>query len=250
SIVLTDYVAMEAYKADTLTSICRRMTIPCQYPAQVMVLRSTRDACGLALRADDFAEQIIDPEQSAGFGRFCQALALAESGNQKIRQRVLEHGREAREHLERMLCESDGMMSAITEMAAGFSSQELKAIRRPDAAYSDALVSKLARNIIALSLNLMNSHPDVKKEAPSFQGATDRFIFRIAICGLVLATRWIAVGGVQGVRPEKIRNDQVDINFAAFATYYDGLFTADKKLTELYRESKAWLNIFGEANPA
>ena len=41
------------------------------------------------------------------------------------------------------------------------------------------------------------------------------------------------VGGrAKNVKFEKLRNDMVDVNFAAFATYFDDLPTADAKATE------------------
>jgi hypothetical protein len=43
------------------------------------------------------------------------------------------------------------------------------------------------------------------------------------------------------VSAQRLRNDLVDINFAAFATYFDGLLTADDKLASIYLEAKIWL---------
>ena len=42
-----------------------------------------------------------------------------------------------------------------------------------------------------------------------------------------------------------MRNDLVDINFVAYATYFDGILSADKKLGEIYDEA-SWLlfNVF------
>jgi hypothetical protein len=45
--VLTDYVAMEAHKGDTLANIYRRMEIVGDSPTQTTVLESTRLVCGL-----------------------------------------------------------------------------------------------------------------------------------------------------------------------------------------------------------
>lgn len=63
------------------------------------------------------------------------------------------------------------------------------------------------------------------------------FIFRVALCGYLLCLRWISEGGAKTVRLEKMRNDLVDIFIAAYATYFDGLLTADKKLNAIYHEA-------------
>jgi hypothetical protein len=44
-------------------------------------------------------------------------------------------------------------------------------------------------------------------------------------------------GGAGKTKPEKLRNDVIDINFAAFATYFDGLITSDKRAAQIYEEA-------------
>ncbi|MDW9782906.1 hypothetical protein GOB92_33575 [Sinorhizobium meliloti] len=63
--VLTDYAAMEAYKPDSLDPICKRMRVLGEFPAQVIILRSTREAGALAGTAAEISERVIDPEQTA-----------------------------------------------------------------------------------------------------------------------------------------------------------------------------------------
>jgi len=242
--VLTDYAAMEAYKSNTLNSIHRRMKVVCEFPTQVIVLRGTQEACGLTGTAMEIAERLIDPSQTLGFPQFCLALALARSGNRNLQRQLLQHGREAHAHLEKMLADSGQLAAGIADIAASYTRVELKIMRRPDLPYPDAMLEKTAHRIMDLAAHLMRDHPAVTRFPPASE-APDRFLFRIALCGLILATRWISVGGAHLAKPDKLRNDQVDINFAAFATYYDGLFTADTRLASIYHEAKLWLdNVF------
>jgi hypothetical protein len=60
----------------------------------------------------------------------------------------------------------------------------------------------------------------------------------LAVSAFFLALDWISVGGAKNVRPDRMRNDLVDINFAAFATYFDGLITEDQKLIDIYHRTK------------
>jgi len=46
-----------------------------------------------------------------------------------------------------------------------------------------------------------------------------------------------ASGGTPKTNREKLRNDMVDVNFATFATYFDGLMTADKKAAEIFADA-------------
>jgi hypothetical protein len=45
--VITDYAAMEAYKADTLDMLYRSMEILGEFPRQVIILKGTQAICGL-----------------------------------------------------------------------------------------------------------------------------------------------------------------------------------------------------------
>lgn len=238
--ILPDYVAMEAYKADTLNSIGRRMRVVCEFPAQIIALRGTRDACALTGSAAEFAERVIDLEQTAEFSKFCGALALAQSGNQHLQQQLLHHGREARAQLERMLAGSDALAEGIAAIAASFKSSEVKVLRRRNEPYPDTLLEKIALRVMELAATLMRDHPAVTHFPPASE-APDRFLFRVALCGISLALRWISVGGAHLAKAEKLRNDQVDLSLAAFATYFDGLLTDDKRLASIYAESKVWL---------
>jgi hypothetical protein len=62
------------------------------------------------------------------------------------------------------------------------------------------------------------------------------------LCGYLLALRWIAVGGAAGATAKKLRNDMVDVNFAATATDFDGLLSADQKLIAIYNEARYLLD--------
>lgn len=55
----------------------------------------------------------------------------------------------------------------------------------------------------------------------------------------------MSVGGAKQVKPTNIRNDLIDVIFAAYATYFDGILSADKKLNTIYRGARFALdNVF------
>jgi hypothetical protein len=44
------------------------------------------------------------------------------------------------------------------------------------------------------------------------------------------------MAGPKSVKAEKIVNDLVDVNFATFATYSDGLLSMDEKARRIYQQ--------------
>lgn len=245
-VILTDYAAMEGYKPDSVDSMYRRMSVLRHFPTQVIILRSTRKAGALTGTAAQIAEQVIDVEHTATFPTFCRSLELAQAGNEAVQRQLLEHAEVAREHLERMRHSSTEMAAGISEIATAFTPGELKIIRRRAEPYPAALREKIGDRILELAIRLLGSHPEVPDIPDTFDEARDRYLFRAAICAMELAIRWIAVGGAEAAKPEVLRNDQVDIQFASIATYFDGLFSNDIKVVAIYEAALAWLIDFAD----
>ncbi|MBP1852850.1 hypothetical protein [Rhizobium halophytocola] len=73
--VLNDYAAMEAYKGDTLISIFRSMNIVCEFPRQIIVLKTTGRICSLAGRARGLQRRMIEERQTRDFPNFCRRVS-------------------------------------------------------------------------------------------------------------------------------------------------------------------------------
>ncbi len=58
----------------------------------------------------------------------------------------------------------------------------------------------------------------------------------------LLCLRWISDGSINSLKPDKRLNDLIDMNYAAYATFFDGLLTDDKKLIDIYRDACFFLN--------
>jgi hypothetical protein len=80
--------------------------------------------------------------------------------------------------------------------------------------------------------------PRIKR--PSVTEIRNMYLFRVALCMHLLAHRWMSVGGVGETKTEKIRNDLIDVSFAAYATYFDGILSSGKKVNDIYGKA-VWL---------
>lgn len=234
--VLTDYAAMEAYKGDTLVSIYRSMEVLAQYPKQVIVLKSTAVICNLRGRRKHLQKRMIDYEQTDGFAGWCRGLDRAKCGDAALERQLLEKGREASAHMDRMLADAETYAANLEQAAKNYTAADLQ-ILRSNRPYTLELFDKITGNIFNLAALLFAGHPKIVKLPPAME-LPNTFIFRFALCGYLLALRWISVGGAKNVKVEKIRNDIVDASFAAYATFFDGLLSADVKATEIHRDAK------------
>jgi hypothetical protein len=235
-VVLTDYAAMEAYKGDTLPWIYDRMEILAQYPRQVLVLRGTQDICGLNGRAAASQEPLIDETQTHEFSEYCHDLLAAKRGDLSLQRQLLEHGRQATAHIGRMLKDMTSLSSGIDLMAKTYSPAELKILRRREK-HTPQMRERLVQNVLLLAAQFFKEHPSVT-DWPTRPEVRNMFIFRYALCAYVSILKRIEDGGAGKTKPEKLRNDVIDVNFATLATYFDGLLTTDKRAGEIYAEAQ------------
>src|SRR5450759_1991968 len=128
-VVLTDYAAMEAYKGDTLASIYKSMALVARFPKQVVILKSTKAACGLSARGPGLQRRLIDERQTREFEIFCKNLAAAERGDRAVQKLILQAGREADEQMARILADAPKTIAAIEGIAARYTNEELRLLR-------------------------------------------------------------------------------------------------------------------------
>jgi len=152
-----------------------------------------------------------------------------------LRKRLRHLGRAADAQMARMLADAANIPEAIAGLTNIFTDAELKIIRTA-VPFSEKLALKIRENITELAKNLFSQHPH-PPVVRSLDEVPNTFLFRAALCSFLWALDWISVGGPKGVKTERIRNDMVDVIFATFATYFDGLLSMDEKPRRIYRQA-------------
>jgi hypothetical protein len=175
---------------------------------------------------------MIDQDQTEHFPTYCGELRAAKAGDLSLQRALLEHGRVATEQMARVQNDGAIMPDVFAEMAKVFTANEI-AILRHSRPLTDGMMDKLMRNVMMLAAHFFKNHPEAGW-LPTANELPNTFIFRFSLCAYLLHLDWIAHGSQPVIKPEKLRNDLVDVNFAAFATYFDGLFSADQKLSRIY----------------
>jgi hypothetical protein len=156
---------------------------------------------------------------------------------------ISEFGKSAQEARERFTRLASPIREAIGDLAAQFTNEEIRAIRarrKPSVSFSENAL----KNIMGLSGQYFrdvvgaNPMPDPARVLYSLA-------FRYAVCSYALSLKWAFEKGYLGASPDKLRNDYVDVTYAAYATIFDGLITNDNKLRENYAVS-CWIlrNLF------
>ncbi|MFA6178460.1 MAG: hypothetical protein WC696_02490 [Candidatus Methylopumilus sp.] len=238
--ILTDYAAMEAYQGNTLIGIYKSMEIVADYPDQILILKSTALVCGLSGRSTSLQKRLIDDKQSKDFRIFIRNLRLAKHGNQTVQRQLLKYSNYASEHLNKMLEDAKTTGAAFDDLTTSYSKDEKKLIRN-QGIYTYEMIDKIVKAVLKVVGDVLKDHPNVQN-FPTYEELPNTFIFRATLCTYLLALNWGATGGAKDVRTKKLRNDMIDMNFVAYATYFDGILSEDAKVNLIYREACLFLS--------
>ena len=226
------------------SKVTRLPTFPARqqfFPKQVIVLKSTGVICELKGRRCGFTRRMIDKDQTKGFSDWCEDLARAKANDKELQRQLLEAGKEADAHLNRMLDDQITYAENLEEASKHYTNAELKALRTHEL-ISQETFGKIFRNICNMAALLFLANPNMA-ELPPARELPNTFIFRYALAGYLVAIRWMEVGGAKNVRPDKIRNDIVDATYTAYATYFQGFLSDDAKAKEIYDDTKSFLGL-------
>jgi hypothetical protein len=238
--VITDYAAMEAYKGDTLISIFKSMDILSRYPDQVLILKNTLTVCRLKPDKKGLQRRLLDEAQTKGFRRYCAALQKAKEGDSSLQGMLLSLGKEANEHMTQALGYAELIKQAIGEFRLTYSREELGVLRTHHP-LTNSIAKKFRDHVLSVTAELLAKRSLVQI-IPTRSNFPNCFIFRSVLCSYLNIMDWISEGGAKDAKRETIRNDMVDVNYAAFATYFDGLLSKDEKALRIYQQAKYLLD--------
>lgn len=242
-IVFTEYNSIESYKGDAVTNMARSIRILSNFPHQVVVLKGARalvrDQSMRILKRDE----LLDQPQTDEFPRFCKRVLRAAQGDSTYAAKIEEHGRAATDQLGRIKRDSGKVAEGIILYSKSLDAQFCKSLRRGE--YPDGAASVILSNAIKLAGLFFRDHPSVNR-IPPYNELFHTFLFRSALMGFLLTLKWISVGGIESILPERLTNDIVDMTQAVYATYFDGFLTHEKKWIELYEEGVVAINALIE----
>jgi hypothetical protein len=237
--VLTDYVFMEAVKHDPLSNAHKSFEILAQYPAQVIVLKTTYHVSGLHGGSRGLARRLVDVPRTREFSIFCQALKNAQLGERTMTAELLRLGSEANAHLNAMAEGADEFVRVAAEAAKAFSKEDRSHLRQPGNVDLE-LLKKLFLAAVWQCEALLELHPAIRR-LPTADELANTYLFRSSLCHLLLILKWAFDGGTSP-KPTKITNDLVDTHVAAYATYFDDLLSKDPTPKEISQKARTVLS--------
>lgn len=222
--VLTDYAAMEAFKGDTLANIQSSWAVLSDFPKQAIALKATREAAGVDPEAAGIANRLIEKAETKSLCDFPRVLASAAAGDKVTQAQLLLRGKWAKDHLERMQAKSDHMSQSISEFCSVFTERELECMRRKEICKPETS-AKFLNLVFDQTARSFTGHPK-RLRWPAPKHIVNHFLFRHTLTYLIYVMELVKKGAT-GRKSTKVRNDAVDVIYATFATYFNGLMSDD-----------------------
>ena len=236
-IAFTDFACMETLKGDPTINAYLSLRVPAKFSNQVIILQNTRaiiqETC---TDSNTFPENLIAKEQTENFRTFYNQIQKARNGDGILKHELLKLGHDATKYIEGLKKEAQSFIDSTMQFKASFTNSDLKILRKGDT-YPKDLINRVVKEVLQLTASLITSHPD-NLSLPEWPSVNKHYVFRYSICGYLLRLKWLSDGGIEQYPVEKMRNDLVDITYAAHATYFDGLLSDDGKVNEIYFQAK------------
>jgi hypothetical protein len=156
---------------------------------------------------------------------------LAKNGDEAAKRQLTQKCDAAVADLELIKKAQETYVENLAEHAKKYTEAEL-AVLTKGKPVPKGLLAKITGEILVLANAMFWAHPFFKNQPP-LRKLSNAFLFRYAVGGYVVALRCIKEGGAQGASAKNIRNQIIDSMIAAYATYFDGLLSDDKRAQEI-----------------
>ena len=230
--VITDYAKREAEQSVSIDHMRERIQILSEFPAQVLMLKGTKSAAKVVGRSKGLQKRFISRPETDFFPQFCKYLYGDTDVCKEYQRLFLEGAEKERVFLNSLVHNFKSTILTYEGLKLEYSGTDLKNLRMRKP-ISNKNLKKLFSLMSTLTSHLVLKVPGGIKW-PKETEWPNYFIYRSSLFYSLHFQEWLIKGAPKQVTPKKIRNDVIDLNFATYATYFDGLLTKDKKCYQLY----------------
>jgi hypothetical protein len=236
--VICDFAVMEAFKGNATINLRKSFEMAGRYPNQIILLKSIREIASLDPKSKGLQNRLVSQKQTAGFPDFCRALYGDSTGNSHINRVIAAKEDQVHKYFSYLTGRVDRLRLAIAEILQRYPPEEIKRLRS-GMPFSPGFAGRMVEDILTITAKVFYNAVG-ESSMPSMEAAMFSFQFRYSLCTYSLVLKWIMKDGYNNVSNDKLRNDFIDMVYAAYATFFDGIITKDKKLLEIYQFAR-WL---------
>lgn len=229
--VLPDYVAMERFKMGDLDRLREGFAVLKLFANQVVVLKATGEISTLNPDVEQFPDALIDKDQTEAFTEFCSLLDRAGGGDESILSQLRERVGWAQAQMDVVLGGASDFPIGMAEFEQFFSPKDLARIRRGEPMTAE--INTKFHKVVSTIVDTIFRNAPVRIDRPNEGNLPNHFILRNVLCTGVYMLSCIE-RGIGARRPEKARNDVIDVLLATYGTYFNGVMSNDALTNEVH----------------
>lgn len=235
-IVLCDQVSCEAIGSD----MCKSLETISKYPAQVLILKRTQNLLSISLKSKGLQRRLVCSSDTKNFRELSKKIANTNRRDEGFNFQCIEMKSEAEAELHRIRSGAENMAGSIIKYFSSLSKSE-KNLLRAGPPYDSQTLSLIFKNIEEMTVFMFSKKVEFTK-SKYFTEFWNSYLFRSGVCGYFLFQEWFLAGGLKDVKAKTMMNDLLDAQIAAYATYFDGLLSRDKKIQRIYAISNYFIS--------
>jgi hypothetical protein len=231
--VITEFTTMEMFAGNPEKNLRESLSVVSKFLEQVILLKGHEEISKISGRSKGLQKRLEDDGKTRAFMKYCQALFCGKTASHpNLAYDIADKGNVANSWKNRITQKTESVRNGIATLKQRINPDDLRAIRGGKLA-SPAFTDQLVSDIMGLTALYFRDAVRLQP-MPDSDEAVYTFIFRYALCAYALSLKWVIQGGHANAKNETLRNDYIDMTYAAYATLFDGLITRDSKLQELY----------------
>ena len=239
--LITDYAKREIQQTVSIDRVRDSLAILSRFPAQIVFLKGTASAMRNRGRISGLQRRLIDQRETNFFPQFCKMIYGESPQAKAFQSSFLKHSAEAKEFMNSLIKNMDGTIELYQGLELEWPKEAISLLRKTGYADSKESIEWLFRFMSDLTSQVVSKAPGgiswpAKHEWPFM------FSYRSCLFYALHFQEWLIKGSPDEIAAKNLRNDVVDINFATFATFFDGLMTRDRKCEARYFEGRVLLD--------
>ncbi|MBO9107294.1 hypothetical protein J5288_01105 [Agrobacterium sp. S2/73] len=240
--VLPDFAWFEIYKQRSIEAVVSALAVIGDFPEQVIVLKSGREIAEIDPRTAKMLFMMQYEDAAGSIREMVDILNGPARSDPEILDQLDRLWDGAVNFLPGMLEGAQDIITSLPEMSEQmFKPQHLRIIRQ-----NSQYTTEMFSSIFGAADQICETLSDKGKQRSTPTGPdehrTHTYLYRYALALVIYLLWWIKNGNQAQRRIDRARNDLIDLSFAVYATYYEGLMTSDKKAGWMYENLRLALN--------
>jgi hypothetical protein len=189
----------------------------------------------IRLERSGLHKRMIDQTQTREFKQFCIQVQRADEHCPEL----LSRARQAQQTIQALEQNHEKLVEGMTGVARTYPEKEVDALRGGHG-MSQTFVKQLATNTL-MSTNYI--YQTANHQVPPWPITINSVFFRYALC----CQLYVVLKLSQGSNPtakKKLRNQFIDLNHIAYATFFDGILSFETEVNDMYRLVRRLTSLF------